>query len=325
MDGRTLMEIMQSPNFSMWGLAENAFKLDQQKKQADLATTLGLEQRNQAMLPAELAGKQAVARLNNSTAAMNEDTMAANISAAQRQKQKLQESLSKMDDVTRQQFKAKVIHSLQLASAMKKNGGQLPPGFSLSPEEVPYYTPDKLEGIIAHGQAFLEMDPEEIAKRQRAAEAERLARIRGQVQMDVKGTPTPGKDTTPTLDNAGILAQLNKLKEARQKLAALKVILPQLTEEQQAQWQGAYMSLKKQAEEELRARTAGDVDIPATTKGKVSVTPGVNLGDAPGAVTNRPERQTSGQRITIYKDGKPVGTIPIEQKAQALQQGYTIK
>jgi len=109
--------------------------------------------------------------------------------------------------------------------------------------------------------------------------------------MDVKATPGAGGNTAPTMDNAGIVAQLNKLKEARQKLAALKTILPQLTKEQQAQWQGPYRALKKQAEEELRARTAGDVDIPATTEGKVRVTPPVNLGEAPGAVTNRPARQ----------------------------------
>lgn len=279
-----------NPFMTQYGM--KGLETQQQKSEADLATTLGLEQRNQAMHPAELAGKEAVTRLNNSTAAMNEDVLASNIPAAQRQKQRLQESLSKMDDVTRTQLKARVIHNLQLANAMKKNKGQLPEGFSLSPEEAPYFTPDKLDAHIAYGQAFMEMDPDWLAERKKAEEAERLAQIRGQVQMDVKGTPSAGGgNTAPTMDNAGIVAQLNKLKEARQKLAALKTILPQLTEEQQAQWQGPYLALKKQAEEELRARTAGDVDIPAVTKGKVLITPAVNLGNAPSAVASRPERQ----------------------------------
>ena len=192
MDGRTLMDIMQSPNFAMWGPAEQAFNTTQEKAKADLATTLGLEQRNQAMHPAELAGKQAVTRLNNSTAAMNEDVLASNIPAAQRQKQRLQESLSKMDDVTRTQLKARVIHNLQLANAMKKNKGQLPEGFSLSPEEAPYFTPDKLDAHIAYGQAFMEMDPEWIAQRQKAKEAEKLAGINAQGRIDLKGTPSAG-------------------------------------------------------------------------------------------------------------------------------------
>ena len=200
MDARSLQELWQGPSPFLAQMGKGAFDLAQEKQQADLATTLGLEQRNQAMHPAELAGKEAVTRLNNSTAAMNEDVLASNIPAAQRQKQRLQESLSKMDDVTRAQLKARVIHNLQLANAMKKNKGQLPEGFSLSPEEAPYFTPDKLDAHIAYGQAFMEMDPEEISKRQRAAEAERLAKIRGQVQMDVKATPgVGGGKNNPTM------------------------------------------------------------------------------------------------------------------------------
>jgi hypothetical protein len=38
----------------------------------------------------------------------------------------------------------------------------------------------------------MEMDPEWIAQRKKAQEAERLAQVRGQVRMDVKGTPSAG-------------------------------------------------------------------------------------------------------------------------------------
>ena len=298
MDGRTLMDIMQSPNFAMWGPAEQAFNTTQEKAKADLATTLGLEQRNQAMHPVELAGKQAVTRLNNSTAAMNEDALASNIPAAQRQKQRLQESLSKMDDVTRTQLKARVIHNLQLANAMKKNKGQLPEGFSLSPEEAPYFTPDKLDAHIAYGQAFMEMDPEEISKRQSAAAAERLAKIRGQVQMDVKATPGAGGNTKPPApapgSNEAIVADLAKFKEARQALQRLKIWYPQMTPEQKQQWLPVIASLKKQAENEPLLPGQGKVDPVATAndpKGGVAAKPAIDLGGAPGAVANRPQRQ----------------------------------
>ena len=198
MDGRTLMDIMQSPNFSMWGPAEEAFKLNQQKEQANLATTLGMEQRNQAIHPLEMEQKRQAARMSGGQADIYADTLARKIPAEEERKAALQASIAKMDDTTRAQMKAQVVRNMQLAAMMEKNGGQLPQGFNLSPEEMQIFTPKNLKNIIAHGQAFLEMDPEEISKRQRAAEAERLAKIRGQVQMDVKATPTAPK-SGPTM------------------------------------------------------------------------------------------------------------------------------
>lgn len=298
MDARSLQELWQGPSPFLAQMGKGAFDLAQEKQQADLATTLGLEQRNQAMHPAELAGKQAGTRLNNSTAAMNEDVLASNIPIAQRQKQRLQESLSKMDDVTRTQLKARVIHNLQLANAMKKNKGQLPEGFSLSPEEAPYFTPDKLDAHIAYGQAFMEMDPEEISKRQRAAEAEKLAEIRGQVQMDVKGTPSAGGSPKPPApapgSNEAIVADLSKFKEARQALQRLKIWYPQMTPEQKQQWLPVIASLKKQAENEPLLPGQGKVDPVATANnpnGGIAAKPAIDLGGAPAAVTNRPQRQ----------------------------------
>ncbi len=192
MDGRTLMDIMQSPNFAMWGPAEQAFNTTQEKAKADLATTLGLEQRNQAMHPAELAGKQAVTRLNNSTAAMNEDGLSRRIPVEVERKAALQKAIAGMDDTSRAQMKAQVVRNMQLAAMMEKKGGQLPQGFNLSPEEMQIFQPKNLKNIIAHGQAFLEMDPEWIAERKKAEEARRLEGIKAQGRIDVKGTPSAG-------------------------------------------------------------------------------------------------------------------------------------
>lgn len=298
MDGRTLMEIMQSPNFAMWGPAEQAFNTTQEKAKADLATTLGLEQRNQAMHPLEMAGKDAVTRLNNSTAAMNEDVLRRRIPAEDERKAALQASIAKMDDTSRAQMKAQVVRNMQLAAMMEKNGGMLPQGFNLSPEEMQIFQPKNLKNIIAHGQAFLEMDPEEISKRRRAAEAEKLAKIRGQVQMDVKGTPSAGGNTKPPApapgSNEAIVADLAKFKEARQALQRLKIWYPQMTPEQKQQWLPVIASLKKQAENEPLLPGQGKVDPVATAndpKGGVAAKPAIDLGGAPGAVANRPQRQ----------------------------------
>lgn len=297
MDGQTLQQLFAGSNPFLAQMGEKAFNQAQQKEQANLASIMGAEQRNQAMHPLEMESKRQAARMSGGQADIYADQLARKIPVEEERKAALQASIAKMDSTSRAQMKEQVVRNMQLAAMMEKNGGQLPQGFNLSPEEMQVFTPKNLKNIIAHGQAFMEMDPEWIAQRKKAQEAERLAQVRGQVQMDVKGTPSAGgsSNAAPTMDNAGIVAQLSKLKEARQKLAALKTILPQLTEEQQAQWQGPYLALKKQAEEELRARTAGDVDIAATTKGKVPVTPSVNLGDAPGAVASRPQRQAPAQ------------------------------
>ena len=197
MDGRTLMEIMQSPNFAMWGPAEQAFNTTQEKAKADLATTLGLEQRNQAMHPLEMEKARQAARMTGGQADIYADQLARKIPAEDERKAALQASIAKMDDVSRAQMKAQVVRNMQLAAMMEKNGGQLPQGFNLSPEEMQIFTPKNLKNIIAHGQAFLEMDPEEISKRQRAAEAQRLEQIKNQGRIEVKGTPSAGGGGTP--------------------------------------------------------------------------------------------------------------------------------
>lgn len=197
MDARSLQELWQGPSPFLAQMGKSAFDLAQEKQQADLATTLGLEQRNQAMHPAELAGKEAVTRLNNSTAAMNEDVLSRRIPAKDERKAALQKAIAGMDDTSRAQMKAQVVRNMQLAAMMEKNGGMLPQGFNLSPEEMQIFTPKNLKNIIAHGQAFLEMDPEEISKRQRAAEAQRLEQIKNQGRIEVKGTPSAGGGGTP--------------------------------------------------------------------------------------------------------------------------------
>jgi len=116
-----------------------------------------------------------------------------------------------------------------------------------------------------------------------------------------------------------------KMKKASERLAYLKSVLPAVPPELAEQLRPAYNGLRVQAEAEANARGANIVDLPTTTKGKVAVTPPVSLGEAPGAVSSRPARQAAGTRVTIYKDGKPVGTVPAEQAQQAVQQGYQIK
>lgn len=64
-----------------------------------------------------------------------------------------------------------------------------------------------------------------------------------------------------------------------------------------------------------------EMGIPTTTP---QANPALG-GTANPAVADRPARQANSERVTIYKDGKAVGTVPKAQADQAVQEGYTLK
>lgn len=217
MDGQTLQQLFAGSNPFLAQMGEKAFNLDQEKRQADLATTLGMEQRNQAMHPLEMESKRQAARMSGGQADIYADQLARKIPVEEERKAALQASIAKMDSTSRAQMKEQVVRNMQLAAMMEKNGWQLPQGFSLSPEEMQIFTPKNLKNIIAHGQAFMEMDPDWIAQRKKAQEAERLAQVRGQVQMDVKGTPSAGGGggaTKPSKNPQELMTEYTRLANA---------------------------------------------------------------------------------------------------------------
>jgi len=299
MDARSLQELWQGPSPFLAQMGKQAFDLAQEKNQADLATTLGLEQRNQAMHPLEMEQKRQAARMSGGQADIYADTLARKIPAEEERKAALQASIAKMDSTSRAQMKEQVVRNMQLAAMMEKNGGQLPQGFNLSPEEMQIFQPKNLKNIIAHGQAFLEMDPEWLAARKKAQEAEALAKTQAQGRVDLKKIPSAGGGGKPTTDlpktYGEVVAAMAKYKKASERIAYLKSVLPGLPEQLQLALQPSYAALKKQADAEANARLAGEVDIAGATQGKVPVNPAVDLGDAPGAVTSRPQRQAPAQ------------------------------
>ena len=317
MDARSLQELWQGPSPFLAQMGKQAFDLAQEKNQADLATTLGLEQRNQAMHPLEMEQKRQAARMSGGQADIYADTLARKIPAEEERKAALQASIAKMDDTSRAQMKAQVVRNMQLAAMMEKNGGQLPQGFNLSPEEMQIFQPKNLKNIIAHGQAFLEMDPEWIAQRQKAKEAQALENTRAVNRLELKTTPGADGTTKPPApapgSNEAIVADLSKFKEARQALNRLKQHYAFMTDEQKKQWTPTILSLKKQAENEPLLPGQGKVDPVATAndpKGGVAARPAIDLGGAPSAVSNRPGRQNPQQEYDPFaEEPKPKGTV----------------
>jgi hypothetical protein len=298
MDGQTLQQLFAGSNPFLAQMGEQAFNLDQQKRQADLATTLGMEQRNAAMHPLEMRSKEASAKLNESTAGLNQYALDTKLPKEEALKQNMQKFFKESDEMTQEQTRMKVQRMLQIAQMAKTNKGALPPGFQLSPEETAQYAPENLDKLIKYGETFFAADPKEIAARQRATEAKQLEELRAQGRIDLKGLAAPGKGDGPInvpQTYAEVLAGMVKMKKASERLAYLKSVLPAVPDELSQQLRPAYEGLRQQAEAEANARTAGQVDIAATTKGKVPVTPPVNLGDAPGSVTGRPARQQATQ------------------------------
>jgi len=271
MDGQTLQQLFAGSNPFLAQMGEKAFNQVQQKEQANLASIMGAEQRAQAMHPLEMTARETTNRLNASTAGLNEYALKTKPDADTARKSAMQEMLNKMDDATRGQFKQQVTRNMQIAAMAKANGGRLPEGMQMSPEELQMFRPENLDKIIKHGQTFLEFDPEEIGKRQRAAEAERLAKIRGQVQMDVKGTPSAGGGkNNPTMAPPKMNLQqqygfYNNLAFAEQD--------PEKKKAYQAEADRIELMILRQAVNAQQARQAGDPNLADPKLGGLPVNP----------------------------------------------------
>lgn len=288
MQGNTLMEIMQSPNWSMWGPSTQAFNLEQQKQKASLDEVQGREKRAVEMQPYEIQHRRALTEQSRQQARTQQikSDLEESIPLADRSKVYFSDLRKKMNDndlsILDNNMKA-LQHFVSKASS-----GQL--GLGDLAELKKYPGMEKFvtspQGIKA-GQAALEayarsqvdyiksMDIE----KERGKRAVEVANINQAGQTERKGMGQPSGDVSI----ATINAQLTKMKKASEKLAHLKVMLPQLNaidpEAAQA-FAPTYAALKQQAEEELRAKTAGQVDVGATSGGSVKVTPSINLGES---------------------------------------------
>lgn len=271
MDGQTLQQLFAGSNPFLAQMGEKAFNQAQQKEQANLASIMGAEQRAQAMHPLEMESKRQAARMSGGQADIYADQLARKIPVEEERKAALQASIAKMDSTSRAQMKEQVVRNMQLAAMMEKNGGQLPQGFNLSPEEMQIFTPKNLKNIIAHGQAFMEMDPEWIAQRKKAQEAERLAQVRGQVQMDVKGTPSAGGGkNNPTMAPPKMNLQqqygfYNNLAFAEQD--------PEKKKAYQAEADRIELMILRQAVNAQQAKQAGDPNLADPKLGGLPVNP----------------------------------------------------
>jgi hypothetical protein len=143
----------------------------------------------------------------------------------------------------------------------------------------------------------------------------------------------PGTAAVPKADPTDIAAgAINALQSGRMDYVkgattfyTLSELLPD-TDPRKAQFRQIAEALEKAR---LADRTAGAKPAPDMAElGIPTTTPQANpaLGGTANPVTaDRPARQANSERVTIYKDGKAVGTVPKAQADQAVQEGYTLK
>ena len=154
--------------------------------------------------------------------------------------------------------------------------------------------------------------------------AERVAQIGADSRIKIQDMKEKTKAQA-----VGILDAVKSGKLTYEKGATSFFVLSQMAEDDdpnKAKYATMAAALEKAALAEAagRAKPQADLDalgIPTTTP---AVTPALG-GTAAPAVADRPARQAATQRITIYKDGKAIGTVPAEQKDQAIKEGYTVK
>jgi hypothetical protein len=324
MDGQTLQQLFAGSNPFLAQMGEKAFNLDQQKRQADLATTLGLEQRNQAMHPLQMQNTQAVTRLNNSTAATNEDNLKAQLPAEKRLQLKMSQFFKESDELTQEQTRMQVQRMMQIAQMAKSNGGALPPGIQLSPEEIQQYAPGNLDKLIKYGETFFASDPKEIAARQRAAEALKLEEKRAQGRIDLKSIAPPGggKNTDPGLAKMNLEQQYGYWNN----MAARET-----DAEKKAQYQAEadrieLMIYRKRSEAEA-ARKAGNVDPVATANnpgGDVVARPPANPLPTPrNGVVPSSGSPAQSRTVKMKAANGTVYDVPANQVQAAKARGWT--
>ena len=174
MDGQTLQALFSGSNPFLAQMGEQAFNLDQQKKQADLASVVGIERRAQEAQPVEIAAKQAQIRQHDAAAkysgAMSDEIKSKlDVLNAVPLSDRVANHVAKMkSELAGDQLKqadSDMEGLLGASAAAKANGGTLPLGYVLkNPEHAGYFKDAKSANLAAEiAKAYFMNKPKELA------------------------------------------------------------------------------------------------------------------------------------------------------------------
>ena len=299
MDGKTLMEIMQSPNFSMWQPAQDAFQLGQDQNKATLADTLQKTQQSAAMHPLKMQTEQATAtnlgaqtRNSNALAAKHEDELKILNSVPQDQRVKayVSDMRAKMTANDVAELKSQMSHAQVYAAKALVNGGRLPLEDMMTVQQkFPQFakllsSPQGAKTMANMVTEFNSLD----ADRQKSDSGHRIAasasrqnnadNIASREKIAQMGIDAKAKSKTIS----GVLATKKSASEA---LTYLATVLPFLDPEEQQQWAFTVETLRKQAAADDAVKQPPKLDaVTAAQGGGIQATvPPVRPSPLPGA------------------------------------------
>ena len=188
-----------------------------------------------------------------------------------------------------------------------------------TPQQFQQFLPQMLDSyakLLPKNAAASNLQEDKLATQERIA-ADKARVVREAAVAKAQAAGSKARDFMKSFD---------KVKKATEKINMLNAEMARLEPEDPLLQTYSAMrdSLVPMAQEEIAraANPSGFEQDPATKEWRVRSP--VQLGTSP-ATADRPARQAATERVTIYKDGKAVGTVPKAQAEQATKEGYTLK
>jgi len=319
MDGQTLQGIFESPNFSLWNPASEAFNLAQQKAQQGLQAAQGQEQRAQAMQPLEQQHKAAVTGYNQALTNQLVDKQAGQLPAADRMKQAMAEYRQKMNESQSAEEDAKMQRRMQYAEMASKNNGVLPLEYmnSLPEDERSFYAnPQATQRTQALAKAWYDTHPKTLsAKAKQDADYKKAidaARIMAESRVQSASAGKGGSGILKTIDSK-LIALQDDLGNAKTPEEAQYI-------KDQIEYFQSYAA--KKARDQALARQAGNPDLAGRIP-TLSGEPSPNIapperGGAPKSTPKPLTYKTPDDVKAAFKSGK----LTKEQAIQLLQKEH---
>lgn len=295
MDGKTLMEIMQSPNFSMWQPAQDAFQLGQDQNKATLADTLQKTQQSAAMHPLKMKTEEATAanlgaqtRNSNALAAGHEDALKILQAVPQDQRVKayVSDMTAKMTKNDLDELTSQMTHASGYAAKALANGGRLPlEDMLIVQQKFPQFAKllSNPQGAKTMANMVTEFNKLQPARQQSDYHTDVMANAQrygaDQRLAAAQAAAAKGQRTKTLLE---ILASK---KTAAEQLNVLNMYLPTLPPEEQQEWAMRVETARRSAGVEDALKLGQKIDpVQAANGGGIQATvPPMRPNPIPGA------------------------------------------
>lgn len=296
MDGQTLQQLFAGNNPFLAQMGEQAFNLEQQRKQADLATLLSQEERAKAMHPIDIASKQANIRQSDAAAGYN-TALSAKINDELKvlngvpMDQRVADHVAKLrSSVSAEQLKnvdSEMESLLGAASAAASNGGSLPLGYTLqNPKHAEYFkTPQGAKLAMQLSKAYFMSKPKE------------MYAVSNDARDTARAVEVAKIGANARIEAASKAAQRQQLKSPKTNIEAAyyyqRMAETADTEEERAKWQAEAEKARQAHEAELVQRAILAWQTAQGGKPAIGQLGGIPVNPRPGEAPSRNAQPTS--------------------------------